>query len=521
MKYFAPLYCPLSLLVLLLLSSCATLPPNDFAPETYALQDTSDTKFGRKFHSLKEEHPKESGFFLLSNGVDAFTARIAVAEYAERSIDAQYYMIHDDKTGNLFWEQLIKAADRGVSVRILIDDMDLEKRDNDLIVLASHPNIALRVFNPFSRSVGRTSQFVTGFGSVTRRMHNKSFTIDNQITIVGGRNIGDEYFNAHSDLTFADLDILAIGPVVKEVSESFDEFWNSDLAYPIQTLRPDRVDEKSYAEGIKALKQYLQNDSVQKYKKRLIKSSLLRNIQEKKIVFILGNATVLSDSPGKLAGYDADYSLTLKSELDQYRLAITKELLIFSPYFVPGKTGTRFLCNLSKKGVVVRILTNSLASTDVGIVHSGYAKYRKTLLRAGVELYEINDTSRAKKDTAAKDNSSSSKASLHAKTFVLDREKAFIGSFNLDPRSMVENTEIGIMVSSTELAEQMAGGFDTTVENTAFHLELVTTEDGMENIIWHGFEDGQEKTWNNDPHTTWLQRVGVFFLGLLPVESQL
>ena len=211
---------------------CATLPKDFERPESQAYTDTDNTRLGQSRRAEKAAHPGQSGFLLLGNGLDAFVARAVLAQAAERSIDAQYYLLHNDMVGRLFIDQLLKAADRGVRVRLLVDDMDLGGRDLGAAVLDSHPNMEVRIFNPFSRKTGRISQFITRMGSVTRRMHNKSFTVDNQVTILGGRNIGNEYFEADPDLAFADLDVLAIGPVVEEVSTAFDLYWNSELAYP-------------------------------------------------------------------------------------------------------------------------------------------------------------------------------------------------------------------------------------------------------------------------------------------------
>jgi len=222
--------------VILMAAGCATLPKYFDRPESYALTDTENTTFGQILAAESAAHPGKSGFHLLGNGLDAFVARAVLSNHAERSIDVQYYLYHNDLVGKLFSDLLLKAADRGVRVRLLVDDMDLAGRDLGAAALDSHPNLEVRIFNPFSRNVGRTSQFVTRLGSVTRRMHNKSFTVDNQITILGGRNIGNEYFDAHPDLAFADLDVIAIGPVAKEVSSVFDRYWNSDLAYPASVL---------------------------------------------------------------------------------------------------------------------------------------------------------------------------------------------------------------------------------------------------------------------------------------------
>ena len=522
MKYFSIKHFLLTIWALLLMSSCASLPPNIDNPHTYALRDTSDTQIGMAYKDLKPEDSTKSGFYMLYNGLDAFTARVELAKKAEKSIDAQYYMVHNDMVGILFVEQLIKAADRDVRVRLLIDDMDLEGRDDALSTLAFHPNISVRVFNPFNRQRFRAMQFISGFGSVTRRMHNKSFTVDNQATIVGGRNIGDEYFYADPALAFADLDILAVGEVVKEVSSSFDDYWNSSMAYPIETLLPYIIEEQSYEERLKRLADYLAQDSFREYQHALANSELAKSISSDTVVFTWGEASVLSDHPDKLKSYETDHALTLVSQLTPYLENLHKEFLIFSPYFVPGKTGTKFLSDLSnKKGVRVRILTNSFASTDVSVVHAGYAKYRTTLLRAGVELYEMKHIFTEEQLSERHVFSGSSKASLHAKSFILDKKLVFVGSLNLDPRSVVENTEIGIMVHSRELAGALREEFDTIVANYAFHLELKTDEDGLEFITWHDTDNGKKQTWLTDPHTSFWQRMGVFFMSLLPIESQL
>jgi len=227
------------------LGACASLPDNNGRLESHAFDDTQETTLGRTIDSGSQGHTGESGFYLLGDGLDAFVARAVLASIAERSIDTQYYMIHNDVVGSLFIDQLYKAAERGVRVRLLVDDIDQGGRDIGAAILDTHPNIEVRIFNPFGRNVGRTIQFVTGFGKQTRRAHNKSFTVDNQATILGGRNIGNEYFNADPELAFVDLDVLSIGPVAREVSSSFDLYWNSELSYPISTLVEDFCRQKS------------------------------------------------------------------------------------------------------------------------------------------------------------------------------------------------------------------------------------------------------------------------------------
>ena len=510
------------ILFLLLTGGCASLPENTNRQVSYALTDTEDTSFGVKTAArIEAEGDGQDGFMLLESGLDAFVARALLAHFAERSIDVQYYLYHNDLVGRLLMSKLIQAADRGVRVRLLIDDMDLGGRDNGLLALDSHPNIEMRVFNPFDRKIGRMPQYVTGFGSVTRRMHNKSFTVDNQVTIVGGRNIGNEYFDADPTLEFSDLDVMAIGDVVKDVSHAFDLYWNSELAYPVTTLIENRLSEEEIKQLYQKLQAYIEEHKDNPYLDALRGSDLANEIRQKRVVYQWGEADVVYDLPEKISSDRDATELHLMTQLAPYFNAIQKELIIYSPYFVPGKEGVEFFKSLTDRGVRVRILTNSLASNDVSVVHAGYVKYRMKLLRAGVELYEMNKKLTRAQRKEKKGVGSSSKASLHAKSFVLDREKVFIGSLNLDPRSFYENSEIGVVISSPETAEIMAKEFEEVIESSVFRLELVTDDDDNEYILWHGYEDGVPVTFEVDPYTSIWRRMGVNFMRIMPIESQL
>jgi putative cardiolipin synthase len=511
----------MAILTLVLAGGCATLPEDFERPESYAYTDTDDTSFGKARRDESTAHPGQSGFLLLGNGLDAFVARALLAHYAERSIDVQYYLYHDDLIGALLTDQLLKAADRGVRVRLLVDDMDLAGRDLGAAVLDSHPNMEVRIFNPFSRKTGRTSQFLTRMGSVTRRMHNKSFTADNQATILGGRNIGNEYFEADPDLAFADLDVLAIGPAANEVSAAFDLYWNSELVYPVSVLKGKPPTPEEIEQGRQRLNEFVAQQADSEYLQALRNSNLANQIRQKQVSYYWGDTEVVYDQPEKIL-HDFDKTeYHLSPHLAPYFEGVHKELIIFSPYFVPGKRGTAFLSQTSKRGVRVRIFTNSLTSNDVGIVHAGYSKYRKDLLRAGVELYEMNKKLNRKERKAKKGKKGSSTASLHAKSFVFDRKQVFIGSLNLDPRAVVHNTEIGVVLTSAGIANIMGDSFDQNIEQVAFRLELVKNENGTEKILWHGVVDGEQKTFDVDPYTGFWQRFGIGFLSLLPIESQL
>lgn len=507
-----------------LIAGCATLPENVGRRESYAFTATNDTYLGNYYHQKKAVHPGQSGFLMLSNGLDAFVARALLAQVAERSIDAQYYLLHNDLTGTLFIYQLIEAANRGVRVRLLVDDMALTGKDIDGLALDSLTNIEVRIFNPFSRNVNRPSQFITRYGSVTRRMHNKSFTVDNQATILGGRNIGNEYFDADPDIAFSDLDVMSIGPVVRQVSASFDRYWNSELAYPVSTLKkkspiPEEIEKKR-----KQLNDFMSEQSESQYMNALRNSPLANSLRQGDLQLFWGEADVIYDKPEKLLHDDSKTEYHLAPKLAPYFEGLTKELIIFSPYFVPGKEGTAFLTDLCKKGVRVRILTNSLSSTDVGVVHSGYAKYRKALLRGGVELYELNKKftkEERKEKKGKKGRKGSSKASLHTKSFVFDRKQIFIGSLNLDPRSVVHNTEIGVVINQEEGAIGMSDWFEQNIEKVAFRLQLATKDRGRPQILWHGIVDGENRVFKVDPYTGFWRRLGLKLIGIFPVESQL
>ncbi len=511
----------ISFVLLSLLSGCASLPENTNRTESHAFTDTQDTLLGKKVQEYRNKGKTEDGFLLLGSGLDAFVARAVLAETAERSLDVQYYLYHNDLVGKLFTGFLWKAAQRGVRVRLLIDDMGLEGRDEGIIALDAHPNIELRIFNPFDRDIGRGAQFVTGLGSVTRRMHNKSFTADNVATIVGGRNIGNEYYDADPTLEFADLDVLVIGNVVKDVSNSFDMYWNSSLAYPATTIIKQRPSAEKLLQEEERLIAFMEEQQTSTYMTALLNSELSQKISNNDLTYIWGDAVVVVDHAEKLSSSRDANELHLMTQLAPYFESIEKELIIISPYFVPGDEGVAFFKSLTDKGVRVKILTNSLSSNDVGIVHAGYSNYRRALLRNGVELYEMNKKLTRAQRKDKKGVGGSSKASLHAKVFVLDRKHVFIGSLNLDPRSFYENSEIGLVLNSTEIAQGMAKGFDDDINKLTFRLELKEDEDGDEQLLWHGYEEGSPVIFDVDPYTSFWRRFGVGIMSLLPIESQL
>ncbi len=512
----------LLMLTSLVIEGCAVLPDNSGNTPGFAITDTQDTWLAKQFRGRNPAPQTQSALLLLGNGLDAFVARAVLAQVAEKSIDVQYYMIHDDHVGTLFADQLLQAADRGVRVRVLLDDIDEGRRDLNLALFDAHPNIEVRIFNPFGRNVHRIWQYATGFGRQTRRAHNKSFTVDNQATILGGRNIGDEYFSRDPELAFQDLDILAIGPAARQVSRSFDEYWNHRLSYPVALLLGKHLEPRDYAKARADFAKKVKRLSDSVYLERLKQSRLAQDLRNQAASWVFATAKVYADPADKLFHPPGDTHYQMLPRLLPYLENARAELIMLSPYFVPGKQGVAFLLALRKRGVRVRILTNSLASTDVAIVHAGYARYREALLRGGVELYELNRlTSDEERKARKKGLIGSSKSSLHAKAFTVDRKAVFVGSLNLDPRSISQNTEIGMIVESPALGQKMAQDFDRYIDDVAFRLELEKSQSGAEHLVWYGHIDGQSVRYEHEPLTGFWQRLSISLLKWLPIESQI
>ncbi|MCF6311383.1 MAG: phospholipase D family protein [Verrucomicrobiales bacterium] len=508
----------LLILIVISLTSCATAPPNDSRTASYALPKAETSSSSLTRHIRKESAPHDlsgkSGARLLVNGTSAFVARMLLVEQAQKSLDLQYYIWNADLSGRLLTHQLLKAADRGVRVRVLLDDMVFAGRDANASLLGQHPNIELRIYNPFSRKSSRLWQMATRMKTITRRMHNKTFTADGSISILGGRNIGDEYFNANHDLDYGDLDVMVIGPVVEKVENSFDRYWNSQLAYPISTLHPQTPNQTQTTQLRSQLASLIKLPEAKRYRVALENSQLASDLRNKNLKFEWTQARIVVDAPEKTTSPRSAKELHLTTQLKPYFDHTQKELILISPYFVPTKKGTAFLCKLSQQGTRVRILTNSLASTDVAPVHAGYRKYRKALLAAGIELYEVNDTTQAPEKGGANWLGEVSKSSLHAKSFIFDRQQIFIGSYNFDPRSAIENTEIGIILDSPIISSKLAILFEQQLERGSYRLELSNGK-----LLWHQVEkNGNIKTYHKDPHTTFFQRLAPRLMGLLPIE---
>jgi cardiolipin synthase C len=447
----------------------------------------------------------------LVDGRDAFAARMRLADVAERSLDVQYYIWHDDLTGTLLFDALRRAADRGVRVRVLLDDNNTTGLADLLAAMAAHPNIEVRLFNPFAVRTWRSLAYITDFPRLNRRMHNKSFTADNQVTIVGGRNIGDEYFGAGRDVLFVDLDVMAIGPVVNDVSQDFDRYWASDSAYPAERLLPPPGASAMPALAA-AAERVKHSPEASAYMAAVAQQPFVREMLERRLTFDWAPTHLVSDDPAKGRGQVPQDEL-LWTRLTRIMKAPERELHVISPYFVPEEAGTTHFANLAKQRVKVTILTNSLESTDVPAVHSGYARWRPSMLAAGISLLEIKRSANADSARSTRLGSSSSSA-LHGKAFSVDRQQAFIGSFNFDPRSARLNTELGFVIDSPAVAGAIADAVDGRLAARAYQVRL--TDTGA--LQWVDRVDGKEVVHDVEPGTTLWQRFGVSLMSLLPIE---
>ncbi|MBT2326602.1 phospholipase D family protein [Variovorax paradoxus] len=501
----------------LVLAGCASLPARIERSESTAFVDTAGSRLGQALAPELAAHPGRSGILPLVAAQEAFAARVALAQAAERSLDLQYYIWRGDTTGQLLFEAAWQAAERGVRVRLLLDDNNTSGLDATLAALDAHPNIEVRLFNPFANRGFRVGDFALDFSRVNRRMHNKSFTADNQVAIVGGRNVGNEYYGADSQLGFQDLDVVAVGPVVREVSREFDLYWNSDAAYPAAGLLPTAPPDAAARLG-EQWAQLRRQAETQRFLEAVRQTPLMREVAERRLPFEWADARVVSDLPSKVqspAGHEAQlmFPVLLEAMGDPKR-----ELDLVSPYFVPGANGTRDLVALAQKGVKVRILTNSLAATDVGAVHAGYAGYRRELLAAGVTLYELKPSAAAppRPDEEKRQNpGGSSAASLHAKTFAVDRSRVFVGSLNLDPRSVRLNTEMGVVIDSPALAQRLAVEIDHVVPTLAYQVRLQADGHGME---WIDRGPAGETRYTTEPGAGPARRLWIDFLSVLPIE---
>jgi putative cardiolipin synthase len=480
--------------------------------ETLAQQaPVAQTRLGRSIGPRARLHPGQSGIVELRDGRDAFAARVLLADTAERSLDLQYYIWRYDMSGALLFAALCRAADRGVRVRLLLDDNNTNGLDAFLGALASHPNIQVRLFNAFRLRRWRPLEYLTDFARLNRRMHNKSFTVDGAVTIVGGRNIGDEYFDANQALSFVDLDVMAVGPVVSDVAGDFERYWRSESARSVESVL-GRARAASVREVIAAAEKVISQPAAVNYVNALQSCAFVHDLLSGAVGYRWAATRLVSDDPAKGLGRQRPRG-TLLERLAQTLSAPQRELQLISPYLVPTRAGMKALAELARSGVQVSILTNALESTDVPIVHAGYAKRRRRLLQAGVVLYELMRVARVRSRRDRRLTGSSG-SSLHAKTFSIDCARVFVGSFNLDARSASLNTEMGLVIESPELAAQIAAAFAEEIPGRSYRVSL----NRKSRLRWTEQHENGTRVYTSEPGTTWLKRLAVRLMALLPID---
>ena len=473
-------------------------------------ENTAGTVLGQAVQRWLETRPAGSegvGLYRLDSGQDALGARIGLIEHAEKSIDVQSYLIKDDISGNLVALHLAAAADRGVRVRLLMDDALTDEVDSGLLSLDEHDNIEVRVFNPFPRRRSRFVSLLANFNILNRRMHNKSFTVDNQVTIVGGRNIADEYYRTGGATEFIDEDLLAIGPPVDDVSDGFDEYWNSPEAIPMAAF-DKMVAHSNVTESVEEARRYVDEHSNTAFLKG-VDGRLIEDLIAGRLSLVSAVAEVVQDRPEKVRNLIRRGASITSAYLQRLVSAATEELIVITPYFVPQQQGVDFFGALVKKGVRVVIISNSLASTNHSSVHAVYARYRKPLLQQGVELYELRPRFEAMQ--------TETKLTLHSKVATVDRTRMFVGSFNLDPRSLYLNTEMGMAVTSPTLAGNMAESILDLLPDFAYKLRLSSKG----KLQWLLQTAGVEEIITTEPQTSLWRRFLTKLMSFLPIEEQM
>ena len=429
---------------------------------------------------LAAERPGLTGVAVLADGPAAFAARVALIDAARASVDAQYYIWHADLTGTILLDALKRAADRGVRVRLLIDDNGLSGLDRELAQLAAHPNAAVRLFNPFRLRWPKWLNHAYDFRRLNRRMHNKALIVDGAAAIMGGRNIGDAYFGAGDATIFVDLDVLAVGAAAPDIQADFERYWRCEAARDAADIfgahqGGDPIGGRAAAVAT--------DPAADRFRAALAGSDEVARLADGRLEVEWARARFVSDDPRKALGGMREDEL-LFSHLTALVGQPQQKLDLVSPYCVPGRAGTRALALLARRGVSVRILTNALEATDVVPVHAGYAKRRRTLLKAGVELFELkrgaSTASKGGREARALGPFGSSGGSLHAKTFAVDGRTLYVGSFNFDLRSLRLNTESGLVIESERLANRLHRSFDESLDGIAYRPILI----GRRRIAW-------------------------------------
>ncbi|HEY5803600.1 MAG TPA: phospholipase D family protein [Lysobacter sp.] len=488
-------------------------PPATGRPSHSLPLQPAQSEIDRELSPLLAAHPGKTGAIVLTEGIDAFAARAISARKAGRSLDLQYFIWHNDLTGRLLASEAYDAAERGVRVRILLDDMNAVGLDPHLLAMDAHPGVELRVYNPFRNrgGPGRAFELLRRLFSMNHRMHNKAWIADGRVAIIGGRNIGEQYFSADSEVNFRDLDLLLLGPAVQQASTIFDSYWNSSAAVPISTL--GTKDRQSPHGLMDHVRRDARGAGARRYLDRVAESQLVRDYYRHALTpHWSAGIEIAADPPVKWTGDNRNQWLV--GRLTSMISAASTKVLVISPYFVPGEDGTERLASLTGRGTYVGVVTNSLAATDVYPVHAGYADYRGRLVRHGVDLYELRAHAHAHGATRIVRPG----ASLHTKAFVLDDERGFVGSFNVDPRSKNLNTEMGVLFDDPVIAAQVR---DEYLRLTDPATSYWVYENSEGELRWLDRAQASPVVIDSEPDAGIWSRTLARVSGWLPIESQL
>jgi len=495
-----------------------------------SLAHPETTDLGRRFDSAASAHSGESAFRIISAGADGFAARMQMIDAAQKTLDLQYFIYRNDETGRLITGALLRAASRGVRIRLLVDDGPMLPGDEKILLLRAVPNMEVRIFNPFVQRepnrVLRSIEFAVDSQRLDYRMHNKLLVADNAVALIGGRNIADAYFQIDPDWQYADDDIFIGGPMVERLSQTFDEFWNSTLAIPAQALQRTMPSDASVQEYRKCLAdewmRVHSNDLP--FMRRAESGDPLSGIVDGRLPVVWASGQVVSDSPDKKAVNDGGMiGRLIYGPVAKAADSAQSEALVITPYFVPTASELELLERMRQRGASVRVLTNSLESSDEVLAHSGYVKYREQLLREGVELHELKTlpgNARGSGQSAAMNRYGN--YGLHAKFYVFDRKKLVIGSMNFDQRSVKLNTEVGMIVDSAELALETEKRFERMTEPAnAYTVQFSDDTSGSPHLTWRTVEAGEPVVLTREPARNWWQRVTTELCRLLPLDREL
>lgn len=511
---------------LFMLQACSTLPQRQSVTPTYTSQfDTSHTYLSTLFEPLKQQHTDLTGFHVLYDPNEALTTRLQLIEKTEKTLDLQYYIWDNDKVGALALEAILRAADRGVKVRLLIDDNNSKGLEGAYLAMSQHPNIQIRVFNPYKFRRLRALDIMLDFNRITRRMHNKTFISDHEVALIGGRNMSNQYYNVGDNFQFSDMDVVLVGQTVGEISDSFDEYWNHDYAYPITQVAKTYRHRLSYQSLRKQLEANWFKSNVQDDLNILSSSLSFDHWFNQNLKLEWVNAVLVKDSADKI-NKDTPQEQHLNFQLANILNHPQQHVDLVSAYFVPDEKNLEVLKQLADQGVDIRVLTNSFKANDVPVVHAFYAKYRKRLLQDGIQLYEflpVLPMSLTRSDRSQLfgertfNRTGLSRSSLHAKFMTLDNQQVFIGSFNFDQRSVYLNTEIGVVLDSPNLAKAIHQSMNDDLLKYAYQVEL----DEKGKLIWKKQIDQDITIYQKEPQLKWWQNIGLKLLSLLPIEKQM